>query len=172
MRRQKVIRALLFAFFFGIGLATVAVTLLSGQLFQHYQNIHLKAKSEDLTTRLKSLNADYGALLEQLEKDPNLIERIAPATLGTEPTGANTVYPRAKAKRLIASGRAIAEEKPSDSVSPETPKWLIRCNEPSKRTVLFLAGAVLILISFICFDSPKEPPPKTTDHPDGRQAPT
>lgn len=116
---------------------------------------------EDSKSRLKSLIADYDALTSRLEKDPNLvIERVAPATLGTEPADSNAIYPKVTAEQLAAAKKALTEDIEPDQTEPAVPEWLRRCNEPRHRIILFLAGAFLILVSFVWFGSAKQTGPK------------
>lgn len=116
--------------------------------------------AEDSLKRLQSLNANYDAVLEQVKNDPNLFKRIAPATLGVEPSEANTVYPKATVEQLAAARKALTKDKNYKAAEPTLPDWLSRCSEPRRRITLFFAGAVLILVSFIFFGPAKQIPPK------------
>jgi hypothetical protein len=140
----------LFVVFFIIGTAALAGAILCDEVLGYYRNKQLLRSAEESLKQLESLNADYDALLKQLEENPSLLERIAPATLGTEPNDANTVYPKVTAEQLDAARKVLAEDSEQPS-GAEMPAWIARCSEPSKRIILFLAGAFLILISFICF---------------------
>ncbi|MFB0524804.1 MAG: hypothetical protein ACETVZ_04645, partial [Phycisphaerae bacterium] len=100
-------------------------------------------------------------LLSQLETDPNLVKRIAPAALGTEPQDANTIYPRATAQQLAAARKALAEAPSRYQTEPTMPQWLTRCSKPRRRIMLFFAGAGLILISFIYFTPVRDKPRKS-----------
>ena len=151
MQSQDIIRVFLFAVFFSIGAAALSCSVLCDDLLRYYRNRELLESEKNLSNQLESLNADYDALLEQLRKDPNLIRRIAPATLGMEPNDANTIYPRATAGQLAAARKALAESSNRNSTEPKVPVWLTRCSEPYRRIILFFAGAALILIAFICF---------------------
>ena len=112
---------------------------------------------EQSKTRLESLIADYDVLTTRLERDPNLIiERVAPSTLGTEPADANAIYPKVTAEQLAAAKKALNEDIEQDETQPAVPEWLGRCSEPRQRLILFLAGALLILVSFIWFGSAKK----------------
>ena len=106
--------------------------------------------------KLESLNADYDALLEQLEEDPNLVKRLAPATLGTKPDDPNTVYPKATPEQIEAAKQALAKDPNDLSDVPMLPNWLTRCSEPRRRISLFVAGSFLVLISFTCFSPNKQ----------------
>jgi len=156
MRRQNIIRAFLFVVFFSIGAAALSGSILFADLLRYYNNRELRETKKELSSQLKSLNADYDALLKQLRNDPNLIKRIANVTLGKEDNDANTIYPKATAEQLAAARKALTEETSTEPADTSLPKWLTRCKEPRRRTMLFFAGAGLILISFICFGPAKE----------------
>jgi hypothetical protein len=151
MQKQNILRALLFVIFFGIGAAALTTATLYDDLLRYYRNKQLLRSEEETLKKLESLNADYDALLEQLKENPALLERIAPATLGTEPNEPNTVYPKVTAEQLDAARKVLAKDLEQQPAAAEVPEWIIRCSEPSKRITLFSAGALLILISFICF---------------------
>ncbi len=155
MRRQDIIRALLFVVFFSIGAAALGGSILCNDLLRYYQSRQLLKAAEVSLSRLESLNADYDALLQQLERDPNLVKRLAPATLGTEPDGKDTVYPKVTPEQLSAARKALSKEAARQPAEPVMPDWIIRCSEPRRRIILFLAGAFLILISFIWFGPAK-----------------
>lgn len=158
MQGQNVIRTLLFVVFFSIGAAAMSGLVLCDDLARHYRNKHFLRQAEQLTQRLESLNADYDALLHQLEDDPNLIKRIAPAAIGADQNEPNTVYPRATAQELAAAKKALAEIAEQEPNEPILPAWLVRCSEPRLRTYLFISGAALILVSFVCFGRIKKLP--------------
>ena len=151
MQGRNVIRMILFVIFFSIGAASLGVSILCDDLVQYYRNRQLLKVTQRSLNRLESLNADYDVLLEQLEKDPNLVKRLAPATLGTEPEDANAIYPRATPGQLTVAHEALTKNKNDQSAGPLLPEWLTRCSEPRRRIALFVAGSVLILISFTCF---------------------
>ena len=155
MRRQNILRTLLFIIFFSIGATALSGSILCDDLIRYYHNRQrLKAK-EELSNRLRSLNIDYDALLQNLEKDPNLLECIAPLVLGMERNDVNTIYPKATEELLEAVKKALEEDSSQQSTEPVIPDWLIRCGEPIRRVILFLAGVFLVLISFIWLGSAK-----------------
>ncbi len=160
MQRQNILQTLLFVVFFGIGTAALAVSILYDDLLEYYRNKQLLKSEEETLNKLESLNADYDALLRQLEENPGIVERIAPATLGTEPNDANTVYPEVSAEQLDAARKVLAEDSKRQQPGAGLPRWIIRCSEPSRRIILFSAGSFLILISFICFGPAKQRPCK------------
>ena len=161
MQRRNVIRAILFIVFFGIGAAALSGSILCDDLVAYYRNRQLLKEAHVSLERLKSLNTDYNLLLEKLEKDPNLVKRIARATIGMEFEDPNTVYPRATAELLAAARRILAKGPNQPSAvgavrePPVLPEWLSRCREPRARIMLFISGVVLILTSFTCFGPEK-----------------
>ena len=159
MRRQDVIRTFLFVVFFSIAAASLSVSILCDELLRYYTSRQLLRAAEDALGRLESLNTDYDLLLQQLEEDPNLVRHIAPAALGAQPADGNAVYPRASAEQLAAARKALTEGSNQQSGEPVVPRWIVRCNRPTHRVILFLAGAFLVLISFIWF-GPAEWPGK------------
>ncbi len=107
MRRQNVLRTLLFIIFFSVGAATLSGSILCDDLVRYYHNRQLLKAKEELSNRLRFLNSDYDALLQNLEKDPNLFERIALLVLGTARNDANTIYPKATEELLEAVKKAL-----------------------------------------------------------------
>jgi hypothetical protein len=157
MQGQNVIRTLLFVVFFSIGAAAMAGSVLCDDLVSHYRNKHFLGQAERLNQRRKSLIADYDALLRQVEDDPNLVKRIAPAAIGADHNEPNTIYPRATPLELAAARKALADVAEQEPNEPILPAWLVRCSEPRLRTYLFISGAALILVSFVCFARIKKP---------------
>ena len=153
---QNFIRTILFTTFFSVGAAALAGSVLYDDLVHYYRNKQLLKAAQESLSRLKSLNTDYDVLLRQLEKDPNLFKRIAPATLGIEHQDANAVYPRATDEQLAAARRAMTTEHNQQSEEPVMPDWIIRCGEPRRRIMLFFSGVALILTSFVCFGPIKQ----------------
>ena len=156
MQGRNFNRMILFFIFFGIGAASLGTSILCDDLVQYYRNRQLLKVTQQSLQRLESLNTDHDVLLEQVEKDPNLIKRLAPATLGTDPEDANAVYPRATPEQLAAARKALAQDQNDQSASKMLPNWLTRCSEPRRRITLFIAGSLLILISFTCFTPVKQ----------------
>ena len=157
MQGRKVIQAVFFVLFFSIGAASLSSSVLFDDLILYYQNKQFLRAAQKSLDRLKSLNADYDVLLERLEEDPNLVvDRLAPATLGTKTVDANTVYPRARSRQLAAARKALMEESNGESTEAAMPQWLKRCSEPRNRILLFFSGVVLVLISFVCFRPAKQ----------------
>ena len=151
MQRHGILHLFLYVVFFSIGAAALGAAVLCDDMILYCRNKHQVAKAELSLKRLESLNLEYDALLVQLENDPNLLKRIAPVTLGTEPEDPNAVYPKARARELAVARKALLEQTGDELPEPPLPQWLPRCSETRHRVVLFLAGAGLVLISLVCF---------------------
>ena len=153
---QGIFRFLLFVLFFSAGAVALGGAVLSDDLVRYWRNKQLLAEAAKTIQRLESLNAEYDGLLDELERDPNALKRIAPATLGTEPADPCTVYPRARARELAIARRALLDEAGQAETKILVPQWLERCSEPRRRMALFICGAGLVLISLVFFtaDSP------------------
>lgn len=145
------VRAFLFVIFFAIGASALSGSVLCGDLVQYYQNRRVLRAIEESLERLRALDADYDAVLQRLEKDPDIIKHIAPAVLGTQPDDKDVVYPKATAEQLAAVRGILRQEKAVQVPEPEMPKWIIRCSRMPQRVSLFLAGGFLVLISFVFF---------------------
>jgi hypothetical protein len=153
MQRQTILHTLLFVIFFSIGASVLSVSVLSRELLQYYQNRKLLGQAQVSVSRLETLNADYDALLQRLQNEPNMLRRIAPATLGTKPAEEDTIYPKATVEQLVAAKKVLTEDLNQQTGTPGVPGWIVRCNEPPRRFVLFVAGAFLIIISLVLFGS-------------------
>jgi len=156
MQKRDVILFVFFVLFFSVGATALSSSILCDDLLQYYRNKELLQDAQESLGRLESLNADYDALLESLEEDPNLIRRLAPATLGPRHQDANAIYPRATAEQLAAARKALMAESNRQSRSSAMPEWLSRCSEPRRRTALLVCGVALILTSFVCFRPAKQ----------------
>lgn len=148
---QGFFHLLFFTLFFSIGAAALGGAVLCDDFIQYCRNRHLVREAEISLRRLESLNAEYDALLERLESDPNLLRRIAPVTLGTERTEPNVIYPKARARELAVARKALVERTELEAAEASIPRWLQRTSHPAKRILLFISGAGLIVISLVCF---------------------
>jgi len=142
---------LLVATFITIGLAAVALSLLSNELLQDYQRRRVHNAQKLVVEKLSALNADYKALLEKIDSDPNITRRLLPATLGIDYREPNTAYPELNAEYLAAAKKSLETGTTDWTIEPQIPAWLKRTNKPLSRTFLFLAGSCLVLIGLVCF---------------------
>jgi hypothetical protein len=170
MQKQNIIRTFLFAVFFSAGAAALGVSILVDDLLQYYHNKQLLETAQKNLQRLDSLNIDYDALLQRLKFDAGFVKHIAPAVVGSKPADTNAIYPQATAEQLAAAQELLSEDLARQDTQPTVPKWLGRCSNPVRRTVLFIAGASLILISFVSFNPVKKEanPGKDTGNPPSR----
>jgi len=150
-------RYVLFCLFFGIGAGTVGLSILADEMRDYYESKSLLAKVLADNEKIQSLTADYESQIQQIQNDPNSLLRLKLVTLGAEPTGQDTAYPKASDEQLAAAGRVLLEDLQSPKTGPHIPKWVRRCSEPNLRRSLFFAGAGLVLITFIFFGSPARP---------------
>ena len=150
MQGQNVTRTLLFVVFFSIAAASLTISVLCDDLLRYYENKNLLKVAGQSLNRLESINADYDALLDGIEKDPELLKRIAPATLGAEHPDPNAIYPKVKAEQLAAAKKALSEDVKQRQAEPQIPRWLNRCSQPRHRAALFVVSAALIVVSFTC----------------------
>lgn len=153
MLSQKILHFLLFVLFFSAGAVALGGAVLSDDLIRYWGNRQLLSEAQAAIERLESLNQEYDALLAELERDPNLLRRLAPATLGTAPSDPCAVYPRARAHELATARRALLTQIEPESAQTAVPQWLERCSEPRRKIALFIAGAGLVLISLVFFTS-------------------
>jgi len=124
------------------------------ELLCYYRNRRHLSSGQENISKLRSLIDDYNALLERLRQDPNLLKRVARATLGKVPADANTIYPRPTPEQLEAASKVLAEQIQQEPKRSVIQALLERLNQPWRRITLFLCGAALVLISFICFGAP------------------
>ncbi len=151
MLSQRILHFLLFVLFFSVGAGALGAAALCDDLILYWRNERLVEQAHRSLDRLRSLNDEYDALLKELQDDPNLLKRIAPATLGTQPEDPNAVYPKARARELALARRALMDQTGLPPEEAAIPQWLQRCSEPRHRIALFLAGAGLVLISLVFF---------------------
>lgn len=161
---QNVIRAILFVIMFSIGATALGGAILLDDLVRHYQSKHLLQQQRRFNDRLGELNDDYDALIRLLEEDPNAIRRIAPASVGADPIDPNAVYPKATARALAAARETLAEQVEIEPNEPPMPEWIHRVRKGDRRTILYVSGAMLVLISLVCFNPAKPPPDAAEDH--------
>jgi len=151
MQRQGVFHFLLFVVFFSVGAAALGIAVLCDDLIVYCRNQKLVQDANQMVERLTLLNSEYDALLIELDKDPNLLRRIAPATLGTEPEDPNAIYPTVKANELALARKALIAQAGDEAPPAAVPPWLERCSAPQRKLGLFVAGAGLVLISLVFF---------------------
>ena len=150
MNKSDIIRIPFFILFFSIGASALGLSVLCDDLVRYYRNVQLRESAHESIEKLKIFNADYGSLLENMERDPNYIKRIAPVVSGSDYQDPNAINPKATAREMAAARKAFGEQH-EENIEPVIPLWLSRCSESRKRMTLFFSGVALMLISFVCF---------------------
>jgi len=151
MQKQNLLHSIFFVIFFSIGILALTISILCKELLQYYEHHQILKRQLIITEKLKSLDRDYQALLKNIENDPNFAKRIVPATLGTEPDQPDTLFPKPTPQQLEAAKKALIKNSQRQEDREHVPLWIKRCCRPVRRTILFIAGSVLIIISFVCF---------------------
>jgi hypothetical protein len=126
---MRLVRYVLFCLFFGIGAGTVGLSILAGEVRDYYESKGLLAKTLADNEKIRSLTADYESQIQQIQNDPNSLLRLKLVTLGAEPSGKGTAYPKASDEQLAAAGRALLEDLRPPKTGSDIPKWVQRCSE-------------------------------------------
>jgi len=150
MKFQGIKRTFCFIVFFSIGGAALSISLLGREVFLYVRSKGVLESAEEEQVQLEALNTDYDILLRQLETEPNIVNRIAPAILGKNTAGGNSVLSKAESKHLELAREALAESAFGGTNCTKS-SWLQRCIDAKRRTILFLSGSFLILISLMWF---------------------
>ncbi len=154
MHKAEVWRTVFFCLFVGVGLVALTASILADELLELYLYKAEIRRKEEFNKRLQKLTAEYESVIKQIEDDPNILARLAGVSLGIEPNSVDTAFPRApEHARLIAEKILLQQQSKADEPAP--PDWLMRCNEPLARTIMFLCAAGLIIVSFVCFGAKK-----------------
>ena len=152
-RSVAVLRFIFFCVFFGIGSGAMTLAILAGEINDYYRSKDRLAVTQRQIENIKTLTAQYDAQLRQIEKDPNTLSRLKQVTFGEKPQAQDTAFPRAS--ELEAAAAALFEDQKTPQLSRTVPQWAKRISHTKTRKALFLAGAVLILLAFVFFGTPK-----------------
>jgi hypothetical protein len=145
-----------FCLFVGAGLAALTASILTDELLELYlYKLEIK-KNEKTNQRLQKLTAEYESVLKQIADDPNILARLAGVGLGAEPNSVDTAYPKVPEHTRLAAEKILRGQQ-SDIEAPSPPAWLTRCNKPLPRMIIFFCSVGLIIVSFICFGTKKQP---------------
>lgn len=149
---EEISRLFFFMVFSAAGVCAVALAVLSPEWKNLY---HLKAavrQTEQDNQKIEEIIRDHQILAAQINADTNILKRIAPVTLGVEPCEPNQPAVRITAGTLSRAKAILEQHEPQeDSDDSEVPKWLQRCAAVENRIMLFVAGAGLVVVSFVCF---------------------
>ena len=152
-RSVAVLRFVFFCLFFAIGSAAMTLAILADEINDYYHSKDLLSVTQKQIESIKSLTAQYDAQLRQIEKDPNTLSRLKLVTFGEKPHAEDTAFP--KASELDAAAVALFEDQQAPQQPPAVPQWTERISHTKTRKALFGAGAVLVLLAFVFFGTPK-----------------
>lgn len=152
-RSVAVLRFVFFCIFFAIGSAAMTLGILAGEINDYYHSKDLLTATQQQIENIKTLTAQYDAQLHQIQKDPNILSRLKLVTIGEKPHARDTVFP--KASELDAAAAALLEDQQNTQEPPAVPQWTKRISHTNTRKALFGAGAILVLLAFVFFGTPK-----------------
>ena len=156
----RTIRAILFCIFLGVGIGAIAFSIIVGEIDDYYTSRDALLQLEADNERLKELIEKYDLQLEQASNDPEILERLKRVTLGHQPESEDTVYPKATPQDIAAAEAVIlAGQKTEDHDDPFR-RIVDRCMQERIRLSLFIAGAGLVLLTFLFFGAKRPPRPR------------
>lgn len=153
-RMAAVLRFVLFCVFFSVGASAIVLAILTDELQQLYDGRAVLQSQQADNDKIAALIDDYDGQIKFINQDPNVLKRLERSTFGIEPVAEDTAFPRASDEWLEVARKALLEEMGTQQNSSVPPAWLERCTQPRFRQSLFIAGAGLVLITFIFFGTP------------------
>jgi len=166
---MRFLRYLLFCVFFAIGAGSVALSIAAEEVYSLYSSRTLVAKFEDDNEKITSLCRQYDSQMQLIRSEPNALDRLRGIMLGEKNRDDEDVaVPEVSERELINASNALLDNIETAAKNrPLVVEWLGRCIQPKSRTILFLAGAALVLTAFVFFSSPTTSNrPKTTAQSD------
>ncbi len=157
-----VIRYIVFCVFFAAGAAAIALSfLIKPEMTNYFQSVAMLDKTNRDNQKIQSLIDQYKAQVALIEREPNVLARLQRVALGQTPVQQEgVVYPSDYNPQLASLARQIlAETEPADP-NEQIPAWARRCAQTRYRSVLFLSGAALLLITFMFFGTPNKTKPR------------
>ncbi|MBU1261295.1 MAG: hypothetical protein KJ757_07375 [Planctomycetes bacterium] len=156
---EKFGRAIFFSLFAAIGIFAVALAVL-GPEWKNLYKINAATKLSERDNReIEQIIQDHEVLIGKIDKDPNMLKRLAPQTAIEKNEEANLPEVQITAKTLEQAKAAIEQMDNNENTKiqgEETPAWLQRASSKVSRIILFTAGAGLVLVSFACFNAKKK----------------
>ncbi len=156
---EKFSRAVFFSLFCAIGIFSMVLAVLAPEWKNLYKIKSATKQSEQNNSKIEQIMKDHEELIRRINKDPNMLNRIAPATLGEKSQDHNLPAVEVTADTL-AQAKSVLEQSDNDEnlkvPEEEIPVWLQRVTLVRSRIVLFAAGAGLVLVSFVCFCAKKQ----------------
>ena len=153
---EKFNRAVFFSVFSAIGILSVTLAILGPELKNLYKVKAAARQSDENNAQIEQLLDDHQELINLINKDPNILKRLAPPELGDNSQDANMPAAQITADAL-AQAKAVLDQSSEEKIPDgQIPAWLMRATLNSSRIVLFASGAGLILVSFVCFAGGKQ----------------
>ncbi len=150
------IRFVLFGIFFLTGTGAIVLSILAEpELKEYYQSRAALAQIQQQNKKILSLTGQYETLINRIESEPNILDRLIPLTFGHKPRAADTAFPRVQNHSLQTETEKLLKQIENTHPVEPIPAWFARILEPNIRRGLFLSGAGLILITCIFFGTAK-----------------
>lgn len=143
----------------------MALSFLAPEILSNLNGIEHLNKTNADNEKLKEMIGIYQRKIEMVENDPEALKRLQRKTFGTEPADQDTVIPKATLVELKLAEQALASTESSPPPPSKVRYYLERSSKPLHKIGLFLAGASLIMIAFVCFGAIKNPPPNKNNKP-------
>ena len=159
-KAASILRYLFFCIFFVLGASAIALSILSDEIVENYENIDNLKLTEENSQKLERLIKAYDLQLEQVKNDPEVLERLSKRILGAESEDDGGAEIMATQEELrIATEILKGPSDPNEAVGAIR-VYAERATEKPVKQGLFFSGSGLILIAFIFFGAPKQ---KTED---------
>ncbi len=150
------IRYLLFCLFFAAGAAALTLALLiDPEVVNYYKSRAQLEQTLKDNQKISSVTEQYKSQIALIESEPNVLRRLEQITFGQPPVEKDTSYPGVYDPALMKTAEEILKKTQKPSGKAELPKWVQRCSIPKYRRALMLAGAGLIMVAFIFFNTPR-----------------
>jgi len=150
------IRFLGFCLFVTAGAGAMMLAILAEpELLNYYMSRRALNEVYAQNEKIKELTDQYNAQINLIEQEPNVLERIRVLAFNQPPQRLDTVFPRGDNQQLRQKTQVLFDMLEAKQNTPlPLPAWLSRCIQPKIRRSLFLAGAVLVMLTFIFYGSP------------------
>ena len=159
-RLVLLIRFLWFCLFFSVGFGAMTLAILvEPELMNYYLSRRALSDLYAQNEKIKELTDQYTAQINLIEQEPNVLDRIRVLAFNQPPQREDTIFPRSDNQKLRQKTQTLfdqLEQKQNTQLPP--PAWLQRCIQPNIRRALFVAGAVLVLLTFMFFGSTRRAP--------------
>jgi len=132
----------------------MAGAILAPEILENYEGQIKIYRIEQRNQAIRELDEKTVRLIEQIEDDPEILERLVPIKTGQDFNEPGAILPKVSEEELENAMQALKEMKAQQGdVEPVVPGWVVRINGRISRYVLLIAGAALVLVSFSCFNS-------------------